>query len=592
MVNETDTGESKKLGKYIIQSELGQGAMGMVFKGFDPHIERTVAIKSIRKDLLDNNEVITRFKREAQAAGRLNHPNIVSVYEYGEEGEAAYIAMEYVRGRSLKDIFDNNERFDISDIVRIMSQILGALSYSHKMGVVHRDIKPANIILTDNGQVKITDFGVAHLESSELTQTGMIIGTPNYMSPEQFMGVGIDGRSDLFSVGILLYRFLTGENPFDGRSMATIMHKVLNVEPLDVHQLNLHIPPDFDRLIKKALCKKPEKRFQTAEDFYEAINHALQSESYGKIKTEPNVEAGATVVLSSRKINKDPEQTVQTPVSDDISGKREKTTGSKQYLRPVFGLLFLLIMGGGIYLFFRQPSAPEPPSVDELPLAPGSLSSSPSSDLSSDSEAPNPSSVSAVQVQEDSLDTSLPEGKLIGLKGFYTSGEDVRFTIQVTDDIDLENVFFQVSGTSVKENWDLKGRYLSLDTSFSTKGWQAKSYKYILTVEDRSGKSAELSGSFEIRKNISGIIRLNTHPKSANVFMKNMLFSDDTNPPLDYLLTAGRFVGKTPLRLETEAGVYEFSFVKEGYDEVVVEVEIEAGDEVPLDLDMIRSGKE
>jgi serine/threonine protein kinase len=218
--------------------------MGVVYKGFDPHIERTVAIKTIRKDALadkDMEPLLARFKREAQAAGRLTHPGIVTVYEYGDDGDSAYIAMEYVHGRELKDFLDNNERFPLETIINIITQLLDALSYSHSQGVVHRDIKPGNILVLQDGRIKVTDFGIARIESSTLTQFGDVIGTPSYMSPEQFGGQQVDKRSDLFSAGVILYHLITGEKPFPGNSMTTIMHRVINTDPPLVSDLNFQI---------------------------------------------------------------------------------------------------------------------------------------------------------------------------------------------------------------------------------------------------------------------------------------------------------------------------------------------------------------
>ena len=208
-----------KLGKYEIRRELGKGAMGVVYEGFDPSIERVVALKTIRADQLggeDAPEILARFRREAQAAGRLKHPHIVAVYEYGEDAGTTFIAMEFVEGRSLKEFFSQHARFTVPQLARIMSELLDALDYSHRRGVVHRDIKPANIMILPDGTVKVADFGIARIESSNLTQTGMILGTPSHMSPEQFMGQTVDGRSDLFSAGVILYELLTGEKPFSG----------------------------------------------------------------------------------------------------------------------------------------------------------------------------------------------------------------------------------------------------------------------------------------------------------------------------------------------------------------------------------------
>src|SRR6266487_2266293 len=243
------------IGKYEVRREIGRGAMGVVYEGYDPSIKRVVALKTIRAEQLageDPSAVIARFRREAQAAGRLNHPNIVSIYDFGEDSGIWYIAMEFVQGRELKECFETNERFKIADIVRIMSQILNALDYSHRQGVIHRDIKPANIFLLADGSVKVADFGIAHIEASNLTQVGAVMGTPAYMSPEQIMGLPVDGRSDLFSAGVILYQFLTGERPFSG-SAATTMQKVLKEDPLPPSSLNIQVLPVMDAVVRRAL---------------------------------------------------------------------------------------------------------------------------------------------------------------------------------------------------------------------------------------------------------------------------------------------------------------------------------------------------
>ncbi|MDH4235142.1 MAG: serine/threonine protein kinase, partial [Gallionella sp.] len=259
-----------KLGKYEIKRELGRGAMGIVYEGFDPFIERIVAIKTIKKNLIDKSETedtLSRFRREAQAAGRLTHPNIVSVYEYDEDKDVAFIAMEYVVGIELKEHFDKTVQFTISDCTRIMTQLLDALEYSHVRGVVHRDIKPANILITKEGQVKIADFGIARIESSDLTQVGTVLGTPSYMSPEQFMGLEADRRSDVYSAGIILYQFLTGVRPFTGSNTTVIMYKVLNEAPENPGILNPDLPKALIKVMEKAIAKRPEDRYQTAADF-------------------------------------------------------------------------------------------------------------------------------------------------------------------------------------------------------------------------------------------------------------------------------------------------------------------------------------
>jgi hypothetical protein len=274
------------LGRYELRAELGRGAMGVVYAGFDPAIERTVAIKVLQLDKLADvmsAEVRTRFRREAQAAGRLSHPHIVGVYEYNDGDAAAggnrsfpYIVMERVAGRTLKSMFDEHAHFGLDDTVRLMRQLLAALQHAHERGVVHRDIKPSNLMVLEPGplmSIKVTDFGIARLDSSDLTLTGTTLGTASHMSPEQFMGQPVDGRTDLYAAGVILYQFVTGELPFTG-SPSTIMQKVLNQEALAPSLLNPTLPPVWDGVLRKAMAKKPADRFASAADFAAAIRAA------------------------------------------------------------------------------------------------------------------------------------------------------------------------------------------------------------------------------------------------------------------------------------------------------------------------------
>ncbi len=267
--------EPQTLGKYRIESVLGKGAMGVVYKAFDPHIERTVAIKTVRKDLVDPDlasQYMARFKNEARAAGRLHHPNIVGVYEYGEDDKVAFIAMEFVDGTGLREYLNRKARFELGQIVAIVSQLLQALEFAHARGVVHRDIKPANLILTAGGTLKVADFGIARIDTTTLTMTGMVMGTPSYMSPEQCQGRDSDHRSDLFSAGVVLYELLTGERPFRG-SAEMIAYNICNETPKSASVASaLNLPPAMDELLATALAKSPDARFQNARAFH----HALQ----------------------------------------------------------------------------------------------------------------------------------------------------------------------------------------------------------------------------------------------------------------------------------------------------------------------------
>jgi serine/threonine-protein kinase len=268
------------IGKYELRGTLGSGAMGVVFEAMDRNIERRVAIKVVQRPSVDDTEAQeahARFRREAQAAGRLAHPNIVGVYDYGENDNCAWIVMELVEGGTLKSYFDREERFPLPEIVRLMNQILGALAYSHARGVVHRDIKPANIMLSPDGtggmMVKIADFGIARIENSSMTQVGTVMGTPSYMAPEQLRGETVDSRADLWAAGVVLYQLLTGEKPFAGGYTA-VLHKALNTEATPPSQLSVTSPRAFDQVMVRALAKRPADRFTTAADFAVAIRAA------------------------------------------------------------------------------------------------------------------------------------------------------------------------------------------------------------------------------------------------------------------------------------------------------------------------------
>jgi serine/threonine protein kinase len=329
--------------------------MGVVYEGFDPIIERAVAIKTIQKSLIDQSEVdevLARFRREAQAAGRLTHPNIVSVYEYGEEGDVAFIAMELLAGKEIKEYFEKARRFQLSECASIMFQLLRALEYSHSHGVVHRDIKPSNILITEDGQIKIADFGIARIESSDLTQVGTVLGTPSYMSPEQFTGRTADRRSDIYSAGVILYQLLTGERPFTGSNMTTIMHKVMYQAPVPPGKLNPLVSKAIDVVVKKAMAKSREDRFQTAADFMAALEKAMapfkpsvgipDSEATIKLAAQDSLHGGSdqdvTIHINMEDFEKrleDTQRMVSYATRQSVLSKELQEAGSTVAITPV-----------------------------------------------------------------------------------------------------------------------------------------------------------------------------------------------------------------------------------------------------------------
>lgn len=258
-----------KLGRYEIVGELAHGAMGTVYKAIDPLIERTVALKTIPLDLSRQEHRLfeARFHHEAKSAGRLNHPNIVTVYDAGETSDTAYIAMEYLEGESLDVLLDRQPVLPPHQAAHIALQIANGLAYAHRHGVVHRDIKPTNIILMRRGGVvKITDFGIAHITGGSPTQVGALLGSPRYMSPEQVQGKPVDGRSDIFSLGVVLYEMLTGATPVCGDNLNAILYAILHHDPAPPSCINPALPPGFDHIVARALAKLPHERYQHVRD--------------------------------------------------------------------------------------------------------------------------------------------------------------------------------------------------------------------------------------------------------------------------------------------------------------------------------------
>ncbi|MHB8473094.1 MAG: bifunctional serine/threonine-protein kinase/formylglycine-generating enzyme family protein [Gammaproteobacteria bacterium] len=360
-----------KIGKYEIISELGRGAMGVVYKGLDPVINRFVAIKTLALHRSEEEAVVLaeRFKQEAQAAGRLNHPNIVSVYEYGEDQERAFIAMEFVDGYTLADQIKRKGVLELDEIWDLMLSVLDALHYAHSKGIVHRDIKPSNVMRTNNGEVKIADFGIARIESSELTQVGTVIGTPGYMSPEQLLGHRVDHGSDIFSCGILLYELLTGERAFASTNITSTIYKVVHSDLPPASKLSPTVPQAIDAVLVKALAKNPADRFRTAKAFADAIRSVAAGEPQVAAPGMPRPSDDDRTVIKPPMPQNDDKTVVMSPVprADDWlnapswgtesekeqpsrsftnkKGDEESGTGSRPQSRAAWNKPMLAIMG-------------------------------------------------------------------------------------------------------------------------------------------------------------------------------------------------------------------------------------------------------
>ncbi len=269
------------LGRYQITDTLGRGAMGHVYKGIDPAINRPVALKTIRLDFVNDpaemEELKERLFREAQAAGKLSHPNIVTIYDVGSEGHLQYIAMEFLDGQTLDEMIKKKVKFNYKIIAQIIMQICSALQYAHEKGIVHRDIKPANIMVLKDYRVKVMDYGIARIDSNSMTKTGIAMGTPNYISPEQLRGLPVDQRADIFSLGVVFYEMLLGRRPFKGENITSLIYSTLNHDPEKPSNVNPQIPLMFDHIISKALKKNPAERFQKASELSTELQEFVES---------------------------------------------------------------------------------------------------------------------------------------------------------------------------------------------------------------------------------------------------------------------------------------------------------------------------
>jgi eukaryotic-like serine/threonine-protein kinase len=320
------------LGRYSVEKELGKGAMGVVYLGKDPKIGRVVAIKTMALSQEFDGDELTdareRFFREAETAGRLQHPHIVTIYDAGEEHDLAYIAMEFLKGKDLVDYCKQGNLLPMQRVVSIVERVAVALAYAHHNSVVHRDIKPANVMYEHSSDtVKVTDFGIARITDSSKTKTGLVLGTPSFMSPEQIAGRRVDGRSDLYSLGVMLFQMLAGVLPFRGDSMAELMYKIANEEAPDIRIIRAEIPQKLADVVATSLSKRPETRYQDGEQFARDLRAALDSTNVQSklVESELPTDAAATGDFASTQTFMATQAVNQSPKSEDF----EKTVVSR-----------------------------------------------------------------------------------------------------------------------------------------------------------------------------------------------------------------------------------------------------------------------
>ncbi len=347
----------QSVGRYEIVGELGRGAMGVVYKAQDPTIGRTVALKTMRLDVhgLETDEVLRRFRNEARAAGLLNHPNIVTIYDAGEQDGMFYIAMEFIEGTTLQSLLTEKRVLTPEETIQISRQICKGLDYAHANGIIHRDIKPANIMIAPDGTVKIMDFGIAKAGGG-MTSTGQVMGTPNYMSPEQVKGKELDGRSDLFSFGVVLYEMVTGEKPFVGQNITTIIYKIVHETPVPPRDLDVTVHPGLSLVVSKTLAKNPEDRYQSGAEL------AKDLENYKSVAS--NLSATAVLPTSAMSASEVTQALSQPAVGTAVAARPSQTPSDVHSPAPaapkkrgalavvLASVLALAVAAAGGYLFY------------------------------------------------------------------------------------------------------------------------------------------------------------------------------------------------------------------------------------------------
>jgi eukaryotic-like serine/threonine-protein kinase len=415
---------TRTVGRYEILSELGRGSMGVVYRAHDPSIGRTVAIKMLLTERLasgDFSEYLERFHREAQSAGALAHPNIVTIYDFGEDNGNYYLAMEFLEGKSLERLVQEQPLLPVETIIPIFDQVCSALDVAHAHGIVHRDVKPANIMILESGRVKVTDFGIAKVMAAEMTQAGQVLGTPNYMSPEQVLNRPLDGRSDLFSLGAILYELVTGEKPFIGQNITTVIYKIIHEMPIAPRELDPGIHPGLSYVISKALAKSPDERYQTCSELandlknYKNIEGVVVPGATMVMKTPLGVVPAVSAVEGSA-----PERdAVVVSAPAEVQPEAATATASpaspvKSRLRlplAVWLLSLLIVLGAGTtyyFLFFRNTNSTVPVARSQPANQPAPSTAAP---VNAPQPAPKKVEVSKPPVTDTSRSTAGPKSQ-------------------------------------------------------------------------------------------------------------------------------------------------------------------------------------
>jgi serine/threonine-protein kinase len=578
-----------KAGRYQILSELGRGSMGVVYHGFDPVIGRTVAIKTMLTEGLTSQEFQefkARFQREAQAAGVLSHPNIVNVFDYGEDNGILYLIMEYLEGKSLEKLVEEQGILPIETIIPMYDQVCSALDHAHQHNVVHRDIKPANIMILDTGMVKVTDFGIAKMMSMGMTQAGQVLGTPNYMSPEQVKGRQIDGRSDIFSLGIILYDLVTGEMPFGGENITTVIYKIINENPIPPRELDATIHPGLSYVICKALAKSPDERYQTCRELADDLKNfkclaGLASPSATivvKVPPLPSTDlerAAAPPVEISRPPAAPTEAVQTTPIERFSPGQAPAqvmppTTFQKLHTPPMIWILltlgavvFLGILGGGGYLLFKGKSQVANSQAGQIaqPVNP-----------SVQNPGANPPVTPATQAPE--ITTQTPqEGPAAGKEKPAKKEVEAPSTIPVprgvggrpsaTSKIGQLRVESNVPGATISVDGQIKPNCV---TPCTISGLSASTHQVVVSKEgyDDSSQPVTIEGG-------------KTSMVNAHLSVGSGELQVVTKPPGLEVLIDGKSIGLSPAQAPVPAGKHTYRILRPGAEPYENTVPVESG---------------
>jgi serine/threonine protein kinase len=556
----------EKVSRYEITGELGKGAMGRVYKAVDPTIGRTVALKTMRLDVhgLETDEMLRRFKNEARLAGVLNHGNIVTIYDAGEQDGLFYIAMEYIEGVTLHSVLNQRKTLPPEDIINISKQICAGLDHAHHHGVIHRDVKPANIMLEPDGTAKIMDFGIAK-SGGGLTSTGQVLGTPNYMAPEQVRGHALDGRTDLFSFGVMLYEMTTGEKPFAGTNVTTIIYKIIHENPVPPRELDVTIHPGLDKVIMKALSKKPEERYQTGAELarelqsYKSLGantdstQEIPSSAFpaatgaapAPAKSSPKVDAAAASASSAKSVVK-PRKMQPPPI------------GKKIWIGVSVFVALVALASVGVWRRVTSYDRPVTPAIVITTPAPVEKAAEPSPENPVVSEPPATSKKTEAAVPVVPKPTA-PK-KIVAA----TSGQPPSTNASGTGDLKL---FSNPDGAAI----EIDGR---TDPSMKTPYFANRlapgphEITFIKTgfidekrsVAVAAGKTAFVGVTLNRAAVATSEVTFNSDPGGAEI------------------LVDGKGIGKvTPAQAVIVAGAHQFVFRKPGYEDATIAVTLLAG---------------